>query len=260
MSNISEKRITREELMKHARSKVCLPLDKIASISELRERVCELSPVAGLFKVGKGSFTRFGFDAINSVHRFGAGVFLDLKYHDIPATVRDAAYAATQQGIYMFNVHAMGGKKMMEAAVEGATKASEDYDIRKPKIVGVTILTSIDQAMMNDEMRIPGGVEDQVLHLALLSKSAGLDGVVCSAADLRAIRSHLPHDFMYVTPGIKGTTTPAGDDQKRVFSPGNAVRAGSSILVVGRAITDQPTPEARLQAGYEILQDMARYI
>jgi orotidine-5'-phosphate decarboxylase len=246
----------KEEL---ARRRVCLPLDGLNTMDELRSMVRELSPVVGLFKVGKESYTRFGPEAIEAVHKTGADVFLDLKYHDIPNTVKGAARAAAEMQVYMFNVHASGGIKMMEAAVEGANSISLS-NAYVPNIVGVTMLTSIDQKMMNEELGIPGTVEEAVLRLAKNSQKAGLDGIVCSAADLYAIRDQLPTNFMYVTPGIQGTSTPAGEDQKRVFSPGNAVRDGSSILVIGRAITGPKTPEARLQAGYEVLQDMAKYL
>lgn len=243
-----------------AREKVCLPLDGLNTIEEIKERVEELSPVVGLFKIGKESFTRFGPEAVKVVHEAGANVFLDLKYHDIPNTVQGAADAATQLGVYMFNVHASGGKEMMVAAVKGAEEAAKKYGVTKPKVIAVTILTSIDQNIMNNELNIPGNVEEQVLRLATLTKESGLDGVVCSAADLYAIKDKLPEDFMFVTPGIKGPNTPAGADQKRVFTPGNAIQDGSSILVVGRAITEPATPEERVQAAYEVLQDMAKYI
>jgi orotidine-5'-phosphate decarboxylase len=250
------------EKEKAARRRLCLPLDGLASLSALALRTEEFSPVVGLFKVGKESYTRFGPEAVRVVQNSGADVFLDLKYHDIPNTVRGAARAATELGVYMFNVHASGGLDMMKAAKQGVQEATGTLygEKRIPKVVAVTVLTSIDQQILNNQLRVPGKVEEQVLNLAQLTQEAGLDGIVCSAADLYAIKDKLPKNFMYVTPGIKGTKTPAGDDQKRVFSPGNAIRDGSSILVVGRAITDPKTPEERLQAGYDILQDMAKYI
>jgi orotidine-5'-phosphate decarboxylase len=247
----------KEELV---RARVCLPLDGLNSIEEMRNRITELAPVVGLFKIGKESFTRFGPEAVRIVHESGAEVFLDLKYHDIPNTVKGAAKAATELGVYKFNVHASGGVEMMKAAVEGAKEIVLTKKVRMPKIIGVTVLTSIDQKIMNEQMNISGSVSDQVLRLAKLTQSAGLDGVVCSAADLYAIKDKLPPDFMFVTPGIKGVNTPAGADQKRVFTPGNAIQDGSTILVVGRAITDPPTKEERLKAGYEILRDMAKYL
>ena len=243
-----------------ARKRVCLPLDNLYYLSELGNRVRELSPVVGLFKIGYGSFTRFGADAVKTVQAWGSEVFLDLKYNDIPNTAKDAADAATQLGVYMFNVHASGGLEMMKAAAEGAKIASEKYATKVPKIVAVTVLTSIDQTIMNNELKISGKVEEQVKHYAQLAHKAGLDGIVCSAADLCAVSYWLPDNFMRVTPGIEGPNAPAGSDQKRVYTPGRAIQDGSSILVIGRAITGCKTAEERVQAGYEILKDMAKYI
>ncbi len=239
------------EKEKLARSMVCLPLDGLNTIEEVKARVEELSPVVGLFKIGKESFTRFGPEIVKIIQDGGAEVFLDLKYHDIPNTVKGAAKAAAELGAYMFNVHASGGLSMMEAAVEGAKSAGG----RMPKIIAVTVLTSIDKEIMNNEIKIIGDVEEQVLNLAQLTQKAGLDGVVCSAADLYAIKDKLPDGFMFVTPGIKGPNTAAGADQKRVFTPGNAVQDGSSVLVIGRAITGA---EDKVKAGLEVLQDMAK--
>jgi len=243
-----------------ARSMLYLPLDNLKNSMEIQDRIIEQKDYVELFKIGKGTFTRCGLQSLILSRNYNVEAFLDLKYFDIPNTVMDAAEAATEHEVNMFNVHALGGLEMMKAAVEGVRKASEEYGKRKPKILGVTILTSIDQKIMNEQLRIPGTVQDQVLHLARLSYEAGLDGIVCSAADLYAVKDKLPENFMYVTPGIQGTKTPAGADQKRVFSPGNAIKAGSSILVVGRAITSPKTSEERQQAAYEILQDMAQYL
>ncbi|MFH1591215.1 MAG: orotidine-5'-phosphate decarboxylase [archaeon] len=244
---------------KMAREKVCLPLDGLDTLDEVRERVEELSPVVGLFKVGKESFTRFGPDIIRLIHESGSEVFLDLKYHDIPNTVKGAAKAASELGVAMFNVHASGGLEMMKAASQGVEEAVKK-GAKRPKILGVTILTSIDQDIMNKELHIDGNVEDQVLRLALLTKEAGLDGIVCSASDLHAIKDKLPEGFLFVTPGIKGPTTEGGADQKRVFTPGNAIEDGASILVVGRAITGPPTKEERMQAGLDVLKDMSPHL
>jgi orotidine-5'-phosphate decarboxylase len=239
-----------------ARAMVCLPLDGLDTLEAVRERVEELSPFVGLFKIGKESFTRFGPTVVDAVHASGGGVFLDLKYHDIPNTVRGAARAATELGVAMFNVHASGGTAMMTAARQGVDEALSHSETR-PKVIAVTVLTSIDQEILNAELRVPGGVEDQVLHLAKRADAAGLDGIVCSAADLHALRGELREGFLFVTPGIKGTTTPAGEDQKRVLSPGRAVAAGSSLLVVGRAITGAPD---RTKAAREVLHDIANVI
>lgn len=236
-----------------AREMVCLPLDGLHSLSRVMGLLEEMSPFVGLFKVGKESFTRFGPDVVKLVHDHGAGVFLDLKYHDIPNTVKGAARAATEMGVSMFNVHASGGLAMMRAAMEGVEEAASGPE-GMPRVIAVTVLTSIDEEVMNQECGVPGAVEDQVLRLARLTEVAGLHGIVCSAADMHALKGRLRSGFLFVTPGIKGTTTPAGEDQKRVLSPGRAIAAGSSLLVVGRAITGAPD---RRVAAREVLRDIA---
>jgi orotidine-5'-phosphate decarboxylase len=238
---------------KAAREMVCLPLDGLHALDQVEALVEELSPFVGRFKVGKESFTRFGPEVVGLVRDLGAGVFLDLKYHDIPNTVQGAARAATEMGVAMFNVHAAGGMAMLAAAVAGVEEAGPAPD-KRPAVIGVTVLTSIDDTVLNQECGVPGGVEKQVLRLAKNTEAAGLDGIVCSAADLGALRGELNPDFLFVTPGIKGTTTPAGEDQRRVLSPGRAVTAGSSLLVIGRAITGAPDRRA---AAIEVLKDIA---
>ena len=278
---------------KLAREKVCLPSDNLAKIEDAQARIKELSPVVGMFKVGKESYTRFGPEILDIVQENRARVFLDLKYHDIPNTAKSAAAAATEKAVWMFNVHASGGREMLKSAVNSVNKISSLNYICDPKVIGVTVLTSIGPAeyldinralvsdisaeelkpfygmktdeierqkdfadlltrngyhnlVTEDERGVRSNViEQQVLNLALISYESGLDGIVCSAADLHAVKGHLPDDFMYVTPGIEGPNTPAGEDQKRVFTAGNAVQDGSSILVVGRAITKPKTAEER---------------
>lgn len=242
----------REQL---ARSKVCLPLDGLYSQDAVKARIEQLHSVVGLFKIGKELFTRFGPQVVELVHDAGSEVFLDLKFHDIPNTVKGAAYAAAQLGAYMFNVHASGGCEMMQAACEGARAACEEHELRLPKIIGVTVLTSINQQILNDEVRVPGTLEEHVLALAKFSQQSGLDGIVCSAADLPTIKHELPSDFLYVTPGIKGPNTAAGSDQKRVMTPYNAITDGAGILVIGRAIYGAPEP---LKAGKEVLEDIVK--
>jgi orotidine-5'-phosphate decarboxylase len=235
---------------------VCLPLDGLHSLEAVQDTVTELSPFVGRFKVGKESYTRFGPKVVSLVRASGAEVFLDLKYHDIPNTVKGAARAATELGVAMFNVHAAGGLAMMQAARQGVDEAVSSAGNR-PKIIAVTVLTSIDDDILNRECGVPGPVEEQVLRLARLTVAAGLDGIVCSAADLHALKGALDPAFLFVTPGIKGTTTPAGEDQKRVFSPARAVAAGSSLLVVGRAITAAADRQA---AAREVLQDIVNVL
>ncbi len=241
-----------DERQKSAREKICLPLDGLATLEDIRKRVELLSPVVGLFKIGKETFTRFGPEAVRLVQGYGSDIFLDLKFHDIPNTVKGASKAASELGVKIFNVHASGGKAMMEAAVAGA-KEAQKAGFKRPKIIGVTVLTSIDKETLNNDLNVPGDVKDQVLRLALMAKEAGLDGIVCSGADLGFIKDKLPEDFLFVTPGIKGPNTSAGADQKRVFTPRNAIEDGSSILVIGRAITGADDP---VKAALEVIEDI----
>jgi len=250
--------LTEKELL--AKDKVCLALDGIKKFADLVDRVEQLSDVVGMYKIGKASHGRFGQRAVRLIHDQGAKVFLDLKYHDTPNTVYEAVEADTQLGVYMLNVHAMGGEEMLISAVEASYEAARNYEVERPKVIGVTLLTSVNEDVLNRQLKIEGSVEDYVLHLAKMCEKCGLDGIVCSAADLTYIRSELSEDFMYVTPGIKRPNTPTPKGQKRVMTPGNAVQDGSSILVVGRTVNNLKTPEERLQAGYEVLQDMAKYI
>ena len=244
----------------NARDKLCLPLD-LKYLEEARRLVKELSPYVGLFKVGMELFAAVGSEAIDMVHDEDSKVFLDLKYKDIPNTVKGAARVAASYGVYMFSLDTDGGTTMMKSAVDGVREAVARYgwsSAEIPKILGVTVLTSIDDNILQNELRVPYSVTDQVLHSARLANQSGLDGIVCSAVDLHAVRYHLRKDFMYVTPGIKAPVSGiVGDDQRRVFTPYNAIKGGSTILVVDRAIT-QPPDGDRQKAAYEVLQDMVR--
>lgn len=242
-----------------AREKVCLPLDNLRSFEAAEERVKELSEFVGLFKIGKGSFTRFGPAIVKMVQDHGCNVFLDLKYHDIPNTVRDASEAATELKVSMFSVHCSGGTKMLNAAVAGAKETAEKCNIEPPKVLGVTVLTSINEEILKSELNVNLNLKLHILSLATLAYESGLDGIVCSAADLKYITDHLPKDFMYVTPGIKHPNKDkVGKDQMRVTTPYNAIINGSTILVIGRAITGYPTADERQKAAYEILIDINR--
>ncbi len=302
-----------------AREHLCFPLDDLLYLLEedevdgaisLERRVKQLSPFIKIFKIGMGSYTRFGHGAINVVKENGSDFFLDLKFKDIENTVKDASAAAVELGAYMFNVHASGGYKMMEAAVEGAHIGAERSGNPLPKILGVTVLTSQDEAEylrtfqpvnpalegidfeqyvgvkksdeelyeefqdLLDEYDLRDIIQEQVSHLADLSYKAGLDGVVCSPAELKALKkTQLPDGFVYTTPGVKGLTGAAGSDQnkERMFTPGNALKAGSDYLVMGRGITEPLTPEQKAAgvevtpamveaAAYDALKDMAPYV
>lgn len=244
-----------------ARSKLCIALDT-GDLNEARNLVRELRPYVGLFKVGKELFTSAGPAAIHMIHEEDSAVFLDLKYRDVPNTMRGAARAAACLGVRMFSLYIDGGTEMVRAAIDGVREAAEKSDrgSESPKIIGVTVLTSIDDNILKNELRIPYSVSDHVLHLAKLGEQSGLDGIVCSAADLYAIKDHLRKDFMYVTPGIRAPVSGiTGIGQKRVLAPYDAMLAGSTILVAGTSVT-QPPDGDRQKAAYEVLHDMIRAV
>ena len=193
-------------------------------------------------KIGKEMFTRAGPAFVEKVRAQGFQVFLDLKYHDIPNTVAAACAAAADLGVWMLNVHASGGRKMMTLAAERLAALSGD----RPLLIAVTILTSLAQEDIA-EIGYPGTPAENVSRLAALAEQSGLDGVVCSPLEVDALRAERGAGFRLVTPGVR----PAGadkDDQKRIMTPGDAIRAGASYLVVGRPVTAAADPLASLQA------------
>lgn len=200
-----------------------------------------LDPTDCRLKVGKELFTRTGPAFIERLVAAGFDVFLDLKYHDIPNTVASACDAAADLGVWMLNVHAGGGRRMMEAAVERLARRRT-----RPVLIGVTILTSLGEPDIR-EVGFAGTPQDNVRRLALLAADSGLDGVVCSPLEVTSLRTSCGSGFLLVTPGVRPKGS-ALDDQRRVMTPGEAVRAGASYLVVGRPITAAEDPAASLAA------------
>ncbi len=204
--------------------------------------VDKIEPSLCKLKVGKELFTREGPSLVRELVKRGYAVFLDLKFHDIPNTVARACHAAADLGVWMMNVHAAGGRKMMEAARESL----EQHAVARPRLIAVTVLTSMG---VEDLMEIGVDVtpEEQVMRLARLTQNSGLDGVVCSAQETPRLVAELGRQFCLVTPGIR----PAGSDhadQKRVMTPAEAIQAGSQYLVIGRPITQSLDPLGTLIA------------
>jgi len=199
-----------------------------------------------IFKVGSELFTSAGPRIVKQIHLMGKKVFLDLKFHDIPNTAAASASAVARLGVFMFNVHTLGGFEMMKQTAEAIRKISIEQNIERPRLIGVTILTSIDQTALQDELGIGLRMSAMVRHLAGLAQRAGLDGVVSSPEDADNIRSHFGKDFLIVTPGIRPSWAAAGD-QKRTLTPGEALRRGADYLVIGRAVTAQPDPIGALE-------------
>jgi len=214
--------------------KIVIALD-YANPQDALNFVAQLDPSLCRLKVGKELFTAAGPHLVETLIAKGFGVFLDLKFHDIPTTVAKACEAASRLGVWMLNVHASGGSVMMEAAREGVERSGE-----KPILIAVTVLTSMNQQMLN-EVGVAGAVSDQVLNLATLSQRSGLDGVVCSAQEAPILRKALGDKFCLVTPGIRPADA-ALDDQSRVVTPSQALALGSSYLVIGRPITQSKNP------------------
>ena len=205
------------------------------------ELAARLDPAACRLKVGKELFTAAGPQLVCELVGKGFGVFLDLKFHDIPNTTAAACRAAAELGVWMVNVHASGGRKMMEAAREAVDKSAHG-----PLLIGVTVLTSMDEAALR-EIGVERSPREQVLHLAGLVQQSGLDGVVCSAQEAADLHARFGAGLALVTPGIRPAGTDAGD-QSRIMTPGNAIRAGADYLVIGRPITQAADPPAALRA------------
>ena len=215
-------------------SRVIIALD-YADANSAMALVDRLEPSACKVKVGKELFTAAGPAFVAALAQRGFDVFLDLKFHDIPNTVAQACKAAAQLGVWMVNVHALGGRTMMQAAREAIESAS-----RKPKLIAVTVLTSLTESDLH-EVGIEASPLAQAMKLAQLAWDCGLDGVVCSAHEAGAIRDRVGSRFLRVTPGIRLSDDSAGD-QKRVMTPQVAIESGASYLVIGRSVTRAADP------------------
>ena len=243
------------------KSQLIVALD-VETLNEVRILVEKLGNSVEIYKVGSQLFTACGPAVVRFIEAQGKKVFLDLKYHDIPNTVASAVTAAvnlsvalernleasrrnkiSQLGIFMMTVHTCGGLEMMQAAVEAATKTAKAINVPKPLLVGVTVLTSVEK---NDTIR------SLVLERAASAKKAGLDGVVASVDEAKAIREKFGNDFVIVTPGIRPSGADA-QDQQRIATPKMAVQSGSNYLVVGRPIVQAADP---VKAAIQILEEM----
>lgn len=208
-----------------------------------------LEPSQCRLKVGKQLFTATGPDLIEQLMQRGFEIFLDLKFHDIPNTTAQACKAAASLGVWMVNVHALGGRKMLEAARDAVAGTSQ-----KPRLIAVTLLTSMAQQDLAD-IGINATPAEMVMRLATLARDSGLDGVVCSAHESALLRKHCGNDFCLVTPGIRPAQASL-DDQSRVMTPHAAMEAGSSYLVIGRPITQAADP---LRALLEINRELGMW-
>jgi len=239
----------------HPRSSLILALD-FDSLSTALKFAKQVADLVGMFKIGSQLFTSAGPEAVRQVAQLGAGIFLDLKFHDIPNTVAGAVLAsAAMPGVQLVNVHALGGSAMLRAAAQ-AISAGVPMGADRPRLLAVTILTSMDQKAIR-EVGIGGPPAARVVKLAKLAQKAGVDGVVASVRETKAIRKACGREFLIVTPGVRPEETMAGaknDDQTRTATPREAIRAGADFIIVGRPILAAPDPRAAAQ---EIVDEIA---
>ncbi|WP_020590652.1 orotidine-5'-phosphate decarboxylase [Kiloniella laminariae] len=222
------------------KERIFVPIDT-PDIKRAGDLARMLSGEVGGVKIGKELFTAQGPDAVRNAMG-GEPLFVDLKFHDIPNTVAGAVRASLHMRPFMLNVHASGGKAMMQAAAEAARESSEDLGVPRPLVLGVTVLTSMDDADLADVGQ-KGPAAEQVKRLALLAQESGLDGVVCSSREISLLRKACGPDFTLVVPGIRPLWASA-DDQKRIMTPADAIKEGADYLVIGRPITGASDPVA----------------
>lgn len=233
------------------KNKLIVALD-VENAQKARELFHALKGVVGMFKIGSQLFTAAGPALVREIVAAGERVFLDLKFHDIPNTVAAAGVEATRLGVSIFNVHAAGGQEMMRCTAETVAECADSEGLARPLIIAVTILTSVNEAVLAD-VGYQAETSELVPRLALLAEASGLDGVVASPREVGMIRSVVKkQDFVIVTPGVR----PAGSalfDQKRVTTPREAIIAGADFIVVGRPIIDAPDPA---RAARQIIGEM----
>ena len=237
-----------------ARSRLIFALDMGDGIDETLQWVECLRDHVGVYKIGKEAFTHFGPEIVRRIQGLGGRVFLDLKFHDIPNTVAKAAEGAVKLGVAMFNLHALGGREMMEKTVQSVARAAREAGVEKPLVLAVTVLTSLNDGDLAD-LGIPRTTRSLAAHLAAGAHRAGVGGVVASPQDIHSIRKACGPDFAIVTPGIRpGGGEVEKDDQKRIDSPREAIRNGADYIVVGRPIRLAKDP---VEAADRIVEEIA---
>lgn len=234
-----------------SRDKIIVALD-VPTAKEAREIVTELRGLVGAFKIGLQLFTSAGASFVRELVESGNKIFLDVKFHDIPNTVAKASVEVAKLGVWMFNVHALGGSEMLKQTVSEVREVCERENLIQPKIIGVTVLTSSNNETLY-EVGIENETETQVFNLAKLTAKCGLNGVVASPHETKMIRQKIAREnFLIVTPGVRPNFATT-DDQKRVMNPSEAVRAGADYLVIGRPIL---RAENRIESVENILREI----
>lgn len=221
--------------MSKAKEKIVIALD-FDSIDKSIETIDQLSPYVDIFKIGLQLFCSEGLKVIELLTNYNKKIFFDCKLHDIPNTVAKASEALVNHGITFFNVHALGGYQMMNDCVQAANKAAESKGLNPPIVLGVTLLTSINQVTLTNDLDINYDINDYVIRLAKLAQKAGLSGVVASALEAKKIKEHCGEKFIVLAPGIRPVWA-TSYDQKRIVTPNDAIKAGCDYMVIGRPVT-----------------------
>lgn len=227
------------------KAEIIVALD-VASLADAKRLINELGDSISTYKVGMELFYSVGPEAVRLVREAGKELFLDLKLHDIPNTVAQGAKALLGLGANYLSIHSTGGLAMMKETVRVSSEAPASLGVSRPKLLAITVLTSIDDAEWQN-LHFPGSISDQVVHLAKLAKQAGIDGVVASPHEAANIRQACGSDFLIVTPGVRPTGSVI-NDQSRIATPAGAVKSGANYLVIGRPITASSDPRAASQA------------
>jgi orotidine-5'-phosphate decarboxylase len=220
--------------------KIAIAID-VPDFDSARKLMDQLDDSVRLFKVGSQLFTSVGPAIIKEIKDRGKNIFLDLKFHDIPNTVAKASEVATELGVDIFNVHISGGSEMMATTAKAVKSKASELGIKKPIVLGVTVLTSIDEAMFHSVFGTTRDLASQIIHMAELAKNSGLDGVVASPQEIKILRKTFGDDFVILTPGVRAEKL-LNDDQKRIMTPSQALSDGADYLVIGRPIYQSPDP------------------
>lgn len=236
---------------KNAKDRLILALD-VDTLEEAKSLVDELKDYVGIFKVGLQLFTSVGPEIIKFIHGEGGKIFFDGKFHDIPNTVAKANINLVRHGVTFFNIHISGGSKMIATSIKTARETAKREGLPKPVILGVTLLTSFGQRTLTEELGVSKNIDDYVSSLARLAQTSGLDGVVASATDVPKIRKECGNDFIILCPAIRPTWSVV-NDQIRVVTPADAIRAGVNYMVIGRPIT---AAKDRVSAAKLILEEI----
>jgi len=234
---------------------LAIALDNLEDAHKIQRLIDQTKQFCGTYKIGLELFTRYGPTVLDYIRQARKKIFLDLKFHDIPNTVAKAVSSASSLGVHYCTLHAHGGKDMMEAAA-AAAGGGREKGVAPPQLIAVTVLTSIDERCLRDDLNIPLSIADQIAHLARLAIETGMDGIVCSAADLPNVKKTIAgarSGFQIVTPGIRrsGSMT---HDQKRTATPAEALAFGATLLVIGREVSAAADPASALET---ILGEMA---